>query len=425
MVIRRPTVAICEGAPNRLLAQFASVLLACSAPQYLGSAVASDENLRGASVQSLPRAGYQPHEIRLGATTFAPSLLIDATNNNNIFARSTGVTGDTIFSFAPSVAIRKTTSKLTLSSNIFANILRFAKHAEENVNTFGLDGSAGYKLNHATSATVNASYQRVYLRRIDPQPPNPGLPPALIDATSVGLGYQFQPHTFGISSGIGISKTAYRDPIFADRNLTTYHGSVRGLYAASHHLNLLVEGFLKPRDFATSVDLGGVNRDSVTKGLNLGATLDISGHWTGDISIGLFHAEPHDPSLRSFSGLGMNGSVTWHPQTRTSVSLDVFSGDVATIQSGAYGRTDMNVSLEIEQEAHHNLLLHANFAHRDANFRGGGLEKVTLVTSAGAEYLLNGRASMTIDFSRTRRTTNTGNDEFVQDEVRIGTRLRY
>ena len=412
--------------PRAMRARLSLLLLTAASTLHWSSAwSASEENLRGVPVQNLPRPGYETKDITIGEFTLSPQIELDGAYNSNIFARQIGAVGDEFLSISPKMVVRKSSSDLNLSADVFADLYRYIDHPRENVDTYGFDVSGNYKINQASSASISGGYQRVYQHREDVEPTSPGLPPALIDEWTGDVGYTFRPGRIGFVSSAGFTKINYLDPINADRNYTSYRAKLRGLYALTHHVDLFVDAYFNDRDFRLPVDFTGVNRDAITYGTNVGVAVDISDLWSGEMGIGAFQSDPRDPTLRSFSGLSANGSITWHPRPRTALTLDVFQGDRATVQSGAYGRTDSTIVLSIEEEARHNLLLDASIGRRVSTFRGTTLQKTTITPEFGAEYLLNRRASITLQVYRSDRTTSTGTNQFLQYQVEIGTRLRF
>jgi hypothetical protein len=93
------------------------------------------------------------------------------------------------------------------------------------------------------------------------------------------------------------------------------------------------------------------------------------------------------------------------------VLFQAFRGDVATIRSGALGRVDTRLSLALDQEAHHDLIVRSFVALRNVHYRGSiDRDQRYLTVGAGLRYLLNRHVSLLLDADWTRRGADQPNE---------------
>ncbi|MCJ8159307.1 outer membrane beta-barrel protein, partial [Sphingomonas sp. LaA6.9] len=187
-----------------------------------------------------------------------------------------------------------------------------------------------------------------------------------------------------------------------------------------------VEGFATKRDARTAVDRNGVDRDTTTYGGNVGVQLDIADRIKGDLGLGVYRAEYQDATISDHTGFSASGRIVWRPRVRTSITGQVFSGDVATIRGGASSRTDTSGSIRVDQEVRHNLLAYALVGVVDTSYRGAsGRNLTTLTGAAGVEYLMNRSISIKLDTAYMDRSANLPTDAFNKFRVGVALRLRY
>ena len=136
--------------------------------------------------------------------------------------------------------------------------------------------------------------------------------------------------------------------------------------------------------------------------------------------------EPEDASLEGYTGFAMSGDLTWNPRTRTAVTAQLFRGDVATARAGATGRTDTRVSVTVDQEAYHNVLLHGRAGWTRNEYRGVGADTLnTWSLAVEGEYLIDRHFSIFLGGDYARRTANDPLEEFSRARAEIGLRTRF
>lgn len=382
---------------------------------------------RDPSIDNLPRPGYEPRAIHLGSATIQPTFDADLTYDDNIFATPGSHRGDAIFDLKPRIALDRADPTLTINANVHGDFIRYARTPRENVNTFGteLDATKSFGLRQSLRADV--AFDRTFQRRSDPEADVDALrPPALINLLTGDLRYQYQGARIGITADASLTKLDYLPVEDAEKDLLTYRFSVRGSVAVTSRIAAYVEPFYERRDARLPVDNSGVDRDNRTTGALAGLSFDIASKLQGNMGVGAFRSNPDDPTLKSFTGLAASGRLSWRPRVRTSIVLDVFRGDVATIRTGATGRIDTRVGLSVSQEVRHNLLLDVGAGIRNIHYRGTIDRNQRFKTlDAQLRYLLNRHWTAFIDGNYTHRGADAREDRFNRLRTMIGIRYAY
>jgi len=391
-----------------------------------GGIAAAQQSVATQNFEQTPPPGYERRAIQLGAWTVMPELRVTASADSNIFATSTNAEEDIIFLVEPKVKFERATDELTIAGDAHATVRQYAENTGENINLFGANGRLRYRATPSQSVTAGLGFDRTFQRRDDPERNDDlNLPLTPIANFTADAGYSYRPGRLGVDARIGVLKTDYDEPIDDERDLTAYRGSVRGLAGLSSRVDAFVEAYGVWRDFRLPIDLSGADRDGETLGGNAGLALDFTDKLTGEVSAGVFRASFDDPTLDEFTGFGASGALTWIPQQRTALVLNVFRGDVATNRAGASGRVDARASLKVFQEVRHNLRARLETGYRHGEFRGADQTQDDFTAGAAMEYMLNRHLAAEVGYSYRDRAATNPLDEFSAHHVGISLIARY
>ncbi len=405
----------------RALATAAAIVSATALPTDV-VAQGPEDNL---NVARLPRPGYERRTIQLGRFILEPDLDLSAVAESNVFAAPDNEEEDVLFLVNPALGVSGRLAGVDFRTDVTASVRRYLETDQENIELFGATTVLQRNLGTTQKFSVTLGAQRDFERRFDPEAnDNTSLPPTLINTVNGGFQYDYRPGRLGFSASANVRKTDFLRSEDADRDGVLYSGSIRGLVGISSRIDFFAETYAVARDFRTAFDRNGVNRDNLTVGGRSGIALDFTDTLQGDVGFGFFRATFDDAALEDFSGFGANGSLAWRPRTQTNVNLNFFRGDVATIRTGAQGRIDSTVGLNVAQEVRHNLIARANAGYRHRRFRtAANLTEEDVNAGAGLEYLINRYASVRADYAFTRRRGDNASEEF--DAHRFGLTLSF
>jgi hypothetical protein len=382
---------------------------------------------RGTPPLNLPRPGYEPKTIQTGDAVVRVQLDLSALYDSNVYATSTRVENDLVFIARPRVDIDLAKPDVALHGEAYADVRHYASLSRENAAAFGGAVEATATPGHGQTIDAEFRYDRAIESRADPERRS-GVNdrPRRISIFGSDLAYSIQGSRIGLTAKGGYQQFRYLDPLEHDRNLRIYAGSVSVDWKPSAPVSFFVEGYATHRDFLTAVDLSGVNRDATTVGALLGVSREVSGTLRGRVGAGIFRFNPDDPQLSSFTGFAANGELTWSPRPRTALTGQIFRGDVATVRAGATNRTDTRLSLRLDQEARHNLLLQADLSWLKTDYRGPVSHgQNTFQARAEAQYLVDRVFAPFAAVGVARRTADLFNDRFSRATVEIGVRIRH
>lgn len=369
---------------------------------------------RTTAIDDLPRPGYEPRTIRTNGFVIMPMIETGIRFDNNILASDLNKRSDTIFLIEPSIEARRETGDSNLRTRAYASLSRYGKNSRENTSEFGAYLQYRKDVSQKQSVFTKLAYDRTFERRGDPEANFASARrPALIDMTSAELEYGHNGPRVGIVATLGVTKLNYLSVEDADRDMVTYRAAVKGSLHLSQRIVVFIQPFANRRVPRLNRDRFGVNRTTTTYGATTGVALQVADRLTGEVGVGLFHADPKDLNLRPFDGLAANGRVTWRPRTRTAVIFNLFRGDVATIRSGALGRIDSRFDLNIDQEARHNLILRGSLGVRNIHYRGGfDQDQRYFDVGVSARYLANRHMWIEPAANHSRRNSANASEDF-------------
>lgn len=418
----RPPVRPGGGQPPLRMACLHSVLAASMALP----SVAQAQDVRPLLPAQLPRPGYEQRVLRSGATTLASEIGVEARYDSNIFAVSQASVDDMIVRITPRLQVDSAREKMTFHAELFADIREYTSNRDENRAGFGATAKADLAVDRRNRLRGGLRAERVVESRNDPEAADRiGLSPRLINVVAANLDFRHERSRFAVDLRGSVERFAYLEPEDADRSLVSMRGDVRLSRIFSSRLAWFVDGYVNRRDNDRSFDRSDIDRDTTTLGATTGARLAISDRWSGEAGIGVFRANPDDVTLPSFTGLAASADLTWSPTRRTAVTIEGFSGDVATVRAGASGRVDSRIGVRIDQEIRHNLLFNIGAGYRSTVFRGVPDSQRTVTVAAGAEYLFNRFLSLFVDVNHVDRSADRPTDAFRRTYVGIGLRLRH
>lgn len=389
--------------------------------------IASAQELtRGTSIRDLPRKGYEPRDIRVGHTVIRLEAEGSASYDSNVFATSTAKRDDIVFQLRPRIEAESDFGTTRVLSSAYAGLRKFADNSREDSVAFGASTYGTHEIDRSNSIAATAQYDRAIESRADPER-RAGIldPPRKIDVLFSDIRYAHRGARFGFDLTGAVQRFDYLSASDDDRDLSIYRGSATGSIRLAS-LDLFTEVYVNRRNFDQTVDFSGVDRDATTYGFLVGGRRELTGRLRGRLGVGVFRSEPDDASLAPFTGFSANGDLTWTPRARTIVSLTAFSGDVATVRSGASGRTDTRLSVKVEQEARHNVLLRGGVSYLHTRYRGiNGQKQTTYSADVEAEYLINRRVSAFGSFAYVKRQAQRVVDRFDRSVFMLGVRFRY
>ena len=234
--------------------------------------VAAQEVRRGTSPLDLPRPGLEPRVRRVGPAELRLQVDTSALYDTNVYATSRNGDDDVVFHLRPRADIDWEGASTTLHGEAYADVRRHVDITRENAATFGAAVSGDLRPSGPHRVTGEFRYDRAVQSRTDPEARAPiTVAPRKIDIFTGELGYTFRGQGVQVAVTPAYQRFNYLDPDERDRNMNVYRASSRITYRPAAPVAFFAEPFVNRRDFVRDTDFNGINRDTTTYGVLVGA----------------------------------------------------------------------------------------------------------------------------------------------------------
>ncbi|MXP44333.1 outer membrane beta-barrel protein [Allopontixanthobacter sediminis] len=400
-------------------------LLACSLLALVLPAMASAQEV-GSTAPSVYASDpeFTNRAVGLGAFRLTAGAEARIDYDSNVFAEPVDGSSDAVFRAAPYAEISRE-GPLSLSLRGSLDLRRYASESSENSEGGRVQLRAGLALPAGQLLSSEVSWDRAIEDRGDPEARTLlGLGPRRYDILTGGLAYRRTSARFLLNLAASAQKVDALDILDADRDYNAYSGQAAFGIRPGGAFYIVASAFTNRREFRLEEIVPGVDRDTTTYGGRLGIQSDGKGLIEGRLAAGLFKLEPDDAATQSRTGFSVDGLLTYRPQRRTAISLEMFQGDVASFRGGASARKDSSISLRLEQEIRHNLLGRLSAGYRRTSFFSLAQQQETWRLGAEAEYLLGPNASLIASVRYGDRDSDIPIEVFDRFMAGVGVRIR-
>lgn len=374
---------------------------------------------------ALPRPGYDPPPpLHVGATQIRLEYDMSALYDSNVYATRTAPQDDAVVRATLRAGVTREQARASITGDTYITRRQHISIDRESATLFGAQLRTQMTLAGNQQIAATAQYDRGVESRSDPEArASILLRPRKIDIFGGEASYAIDGR-FGALLTVGARSYNYLDPTEGDKDLRSYQSALRLSRRLPADMSVFAQPFVVYRDFLRRVDFGGADRDATTYGALFGLARTV-GILRGRLGIGLFRFAPNAAILPAFTGFTANGEISWAPRRRTLVTAAIASGDAATVRAGATGRQDTTISLRLDQEVRHNLLVDGGVGWERVHYRNAAnADRDTLRFQGGATFLLNRIISVYVQGTITRRDATTRLNSFDRDTLTIGIRLR-
>jgi hypothetical protein len=281
-----------------------------------------------------------------------------------------------------------------------AAIGRFASHSSENYDDgFGAaDARFDFSDNHHVNAGIRA--ERLHEDRASPDAPGNAAQPVKFNAYTANAGFSQTGLRIGWQADAAVRREEYEAvPLVgggllpqSDRNVNIYQASLRGTYEFVPNYQAYLRGAGNWRNYDHAA-IGAFTRDSSGFRIDGGARIDLSGVSFLDGYVGYLQQDYEAAALGSISGVDFGARLVWNVTQLTSVTFRA-ERTVQDTTNATGGLTSPGYlhsvgGVNVDHELFRNLLLNANAAYANDDFKGIDRTDDVYGFGVGAKYLLN------------------------------------
>ena len=185
-----------------------------------------------------------------------------------------------------------------------------------------------------------------------------------------------------------------------------------------------MEGEISREEYEQPIAVSGITRDSNGFAALSGVTFAFSDALSGDINFGWGEQTSIDDSVGPIEGLLLNANVIWQPTPMTLVEFIARSQVSTTTLVDSLGAIDRFYELSLQQAIWRYLVLGTFVSYEIADYTATPQVDQRFGTGASAEHYFNPYMSVYTEYDYRDFFSNNEFDDFTENRVRIGMRIR-
>jgi hypothetical protein len=199
---------------------------------------------------------------------------------------------------------------------------------------------------------------------------------------------------------------------------------LRSTWAFRPQLAAFVEGSINDRDYKEPINVGGFRQGSSGFRMLSGFRFDNPKRLTGEIGIGWGQQQSLDDRLSPIQGFLINADLIWMPTPMTKVEFLARSELDETSLEDSLGAMDRFFELSLQHAFWRYLVLGTYVSYEKADYVDDPLVDQRIKEGLTAEYYFNPYFSVYSRYEHTDFDSNEAGNDFTENEVRVGVRIR-
>ena len=359
-----------------------------------------------------------------------PSLRSSVTQDDNVFPDSGNKRSDTIISVRPEVDIESDWNNHALNLSLAAEVGRYSSFSNENYEDFELGINGRTDFSRVARLYSGFSFDRLHEGRESADSSNGGEPTIYSDMRAYAeyrqtlnrVNYQLrgviQELDYDDVSGSGV--TINNDD--RDRRILELGGKIAYEFEAQYAG--FAELIINERNYSSTPDDDGFNRDSSGYELNVGVEAALSGVSRASAYIGYVSQDPADARFSNVEGTSLGGDFTWNLSALTAIRFTLEQSTEETTLASA-GALQNHFGVRADHELLRNLILYAAWDSFSNDYEDIDREDKDSELLIGANYMANRSLYFLAEIRRDKRDSSGANNgvNFTRQQVEVSARL--
>ncbi len=374
---------------------------------------------------------FDPVGIRVGSFVVFPEMEIAASFLTNALS-SPDDTPDSAFLFAPAARVVSNWSNHAVELRGALDLSRYAEFETEDDRGFLVEGRGRLDILRSTNAQGLISRQRAQESRSAVDAATVG--PRTTVTTDRGEGaFNHRFNRLRLQLRGGITSESYSpdiDPVTgaetrSDRDNVEREIALRASWEFKPTLTVFGEVEGNHRDFSRRAVSDGLSRNSAGTRYRGGVSFGETGAYLrGELALGYGRQDLDAAALEDIDGLIFDASLAWRATGLTTVLFNAQTGFTNSTTAGTGGVLERRFELGLRHAFRPYLVGEAAVAITDRGFAGIGIDEREVAWNLGVEYYLRREAVLFGTFERTVFRSDFDDQDFENDEFRLGLRLR-
>ena len=200
---------------------------------------------------------------------------------------------------------------------------------------------------------------------------------------------------------------------------------LRSTYELKPETAVFLEGTVNERDYKEPINAAGFRRGSSGFVVLSGLTLQLPGRLTGEVSAGWGEQQPIDEHFSPVEGPLLNADLIWLPTPLSKLEFIARSEIDETTLTDSLGAIDRYYELSAQHAFWRYLVLGAYASYEIADYVDDPLVDQRVQEGLTAEYYFNPYMSVYGRYEHTDFFSTNEASDFIENEVRLGVRLRH
>lgn len=378
---------------------------------------------------------FQPQGVPIGGLELFPSLTLGAQPRSNVFANNGNKHGDIAALIIPEATLRTRGGPVDLDLHGRASISRFSRYQSENSEeeTGGITANA--EIGPLSRLFADASAGNLILSRQAADSPGDAAKPLEYTEMKGDLGAVFEAARTRVTARLDGVRLHFRDgvrrdgsPISTDdRDRTIVSGIVRLERSIKPNTSVYLAATGNSVTYRLSPPRAPLQRDSKGFGVYVGSSFELTRLIRGDVRVGYIRQKFDMPGVRSISGLGLKGSLTYFPTGLTTVSLRGERSVQDTGVPGTTGYVHAGGQVQVDHELRRYVILTAQAGYFRDNYRGQPRIDHTSYAALSGTYrsVHHWDAKLAYEFDRRHCSCTAGAPNFADHRLLASLTFRY
>jgi hypothetical protein len=386
----------------------------------------ADGTVEQQTVTARQRPEYDPVGIRLGSFFFLPSLGVGESYDNNVFATESDVKNDYITVVSPRLLLKSDWGRHELHARATGDFGLYKSFTSENYNDYTAETGGRLDVAHDQALSGSASYAHLHEDRSSPDDVG-GTDPTTYERAGLNARYAHKFNRLGAALEARGDHLSFNNvPLFgggtldsSDRDRFETEGAVRVSYNFIPTTSVFTRAAYNRDIYDHTPDQNGFDRDSQGYRVDLGLNIDVTELLKLEASLGYLNQSYDDSRLESVSDPAGTLLATWNITRLTTLKANMQRTVTPTTLSGASAEVDTGGFVSLDHELLRNLILSARFGYTNTFFEGIPRVDNTILGAFSARYLLFQGATVSANYQRDDRSSNTSGADYNRDVITL------
>ncbi len=368
--------------------------------------------------------------IRIGSFLAYPEISAAIMHDDNIYAERRNENSDYITIFSPLITLESDWEQNSLKLDAGADIDRYHDFPQEDVEDYWLGADGRIDVSGKTKLFGGARWAQDHEDRGEPDSLGPfvAAEPTVYEQAAADLGASLRMGAVSLRLGGTYDHYDYHDvPSVAgpminmdDRDRDMYSLGARASLSASQSVDFFVQYATDTRDYNTSPDDFGFERDS--DGYRGAAGLRLKNArrtLIAEVYGGRMFQEYEDARFEDLSEPYFGADLLWRPTSRISVSAFIDRALEESTIPDVSGYLDTTYGVRAERKLTRNLTANGRFAYTRSDFQGSERLDKIIDAGAGLRYFFSPTVYLGADYRLIDRNSNVYIGQYARDQVML------